>query len=58
MASETYLKCYQCDKHSEGMEAAELLIEAGNMMKKVNVAEGIKLLERASEEYCQEGRLV
>lgn len=40
------------------MEAAELLIEAGNMVKKVNVSEGIKLLEKASEEYCQEGRLV
>ena len=57
-ASQAYLKCAQCDDITRNGEKAELLVEAGNMMKKVNIAEGVGLIEQASQEYCQEGRLV
>jgi hypothetical protein len=42
-ASETYMKCFKCDELSKNGESAEYLIEAGNMMKKVNLSESVKL---------------
>lgn len=43
-ASNAFIQCVSCDKLCNGGDTAELLIEAGNMIKKVNTAEGIQLL--------------
>jgi len=44
-ASIAFLRCVDCEKANATGDAAEYLVEAANMIKKVNSAESIKYLE-------------
>jgi len=51
-AANAYIKCVDCEKALKSGEAVDYIVEAANMLKKVNSADAIKLMEEAVELYC------
>jgi len=55
LASEAYLKVAECEV-DEGV-AASSYVEAANCIKRVNISEAVKIMERAIECYCNTGNI-
>ena len=56
-AANTFLKCASCAKAIKSGEQADFYLEAGNLIRKINVADAIKYMQEASEYYTSENRL-
>jgi alpha-soluble NSF attachment protein len=56
-AAKAYLRCADCEKVNNSSDAAENIVEAANMLRKVNTADAIKYLQEAAREYLNSGRI-
>jgi len=56
-ASNAFLRCLECDKMSHGGEGADFLVQASEVMRKVNTATAIQYMNEAIELYFKDHRI-
>lgn len=56
-AAKAYLRCADCERVTGSTEAAEMIYEAANMLRKINTADAIKYMQEAAAEYLKAGRI-